>query len=224
MFSSVTIDQRFRAPFGAVVCGPTMSGKSHYIFKLIKNADRMISRPVDRVVYCYGAWQSAFQDLQNRVEFLKGLDQVLSDDEFFLPSQHTLLIVDDLASEIANNPKASKLFTQGIHHLNVSIILIMQNLYKQGKAMRDIHLNSQYMILFRNCRDVNQIKTLSCQMGLPHLPQAYQRATSEEYEPLIVDMQSSTPDYLRLKSHIMPDQIARIYARGILPCRNTSVN
>ena len=223
MFCVANTDTRFRAPFGAVVCGPTMSGKSHYVFKLIKYADLMISKPVQRIVYCYGAWQPAFDDLKN-IELIRGVDRLLSSEDFFDPKQHTLLILDDLADEISKSSKASKLFTQGIHHLNVSVIFITQNLYKQGKSMRDIHLNCQYLVLFRNCRDVNQIKTLSRQMGLPHLPEAYERATSEQYEPLVIDMQSNTPNYLRLRSHIMPDQYTRLYVKDSLPCRKACEN
>ena len=109
------------------------------------------------------------------------MDSVFKDNDFFRSGESTLLILDDLASELSGNPKASKLFTQGIHHRNVSIVFITQNLYKQGKAMRDIQLNCQYLVLFRNCRDVNQIEVLSNQMGLPHLPEAYRKVTSQPF-------------------------------------------
>ena len=68
--------------------------------------------------------------------------------------------------------------------------------------MRDTQLNSQYLVLFKNCRDVNQIKVLSNQMGLPHLPESYRKVTSQAYQPLVVDMRPGTPDYLRVMSFL----------------------
>ena len=225
MYKVLEVDHRFRAPFGAIVCGPTMSGKTVFVSNLIQHRDKMIDKVTPRVVYCYGQWQEGFEVMQRKIgdslEFVKGIDEVFSSESFFDPKVHTLLILDDLAQELTNHPQASKLFTQGIHHKNVSVVLIMQNLYKQGKSMRDIHLNCQYLILFRNCRDVNQIKTLSRQMGLSHLPSAYEKVTAEAFQPLIVDMRPGTPDYLRVRSHVLPQDYTRVYLKSStsLPCR-----
>lgn len=180
----------------------------------------MIDKPMNRVVYCYGAWQDAFNHMEN-VEFYKGLTGIFDSDDFFDPKTNTLLILDDLSQELANHNKASKLFTQGIHHLNISTILIMQNLYKQGKAMRDIHLNTQYYVLFRNCRDVNQVDFLSKQMRLSHIPKAYDKVTSEAFQPIVIVLKPDTPAYLRVTSNIFPSEFKRIFVKEgtILPCQ-----
>ena len=101
--------------------------------KLIENSNKMISKEINRVNYCYGEWQSEFDKMES-VEFVKGIDSVFNDKNFFKSGENTLLILDDLANELSGNPRASKLFTQGIHHKNVSIVFITQNLYKQGKS------------------------------------------------------------------------------------------
>ena len=142
-----------------------------WVKKLIEHRSEMINKEINRVIYCYGERQSEFDEMES-VEFVKGMDSVVKDNDYFKSGENTLLISGDLANELYGNPKASKLFTQKIHHRNVSIVFITQYLYKQGKAMRDIQLNSKYLVLFKNCRDVNQIKVLSNQMGLPHLPDA----------------------------------------------------
>jgi len=197
-----------------IVVGPTCSGKSHFVFELLRNKAEMIDKPPERIVYCYGEWQEAFGNLEREVDglsFVKGIDEMVNNDGFFDPSKSTLLVIDDLAAEISGNPKASKLFTQGIHHRNVSVILILQNLYKQGTAMRDIHLNNQYLVMFKNVRDVNQVKVLARQMGLDHLPTAYKKVTEGKYQPIVIDMKPDTPDYLRIRSHVLPGQIIRVY-------------
>ena len=48
------------------------------------------------------------------------------------------------------------------------------------------------MILFRNERDKNQIKTLAQQMQTPHLLLAYEDATSMDHGYLVVDFHSRT--------------------------------
>ena len=223
MFLELDSYPRLCAPFGMVVCGPTMSGKSEFVFKLIREKEQLIDKPIDRVVYLYGEWQAGFEGLKD-VEFHKGIDSVVSDATFFDSSQLTVLILDDLGQELSGHPKAAQLFTQGIHHKNICVIFIIQNLYKQGKAMRDIHLNCQYLVLFRNCRDVNQIKVLGRQMGMSHLSEVYEKVTSEAYQPLVIDMRPNTPNYLRLRSHIFPSDLTRIYVKDSLPCPKTLGN
>ena len=206
-----------------------MSGKSEYVFNLVRNKEKMLDNAPDRIVYCYGEFQEGFTDLQTQVpslELIHGLGPVLDDDHFF--SVPTLLILDDLAQEIADDKRASKLFTQGIHHKKVSVLFITQNLYKQGPAMRDLQLNASYLVLFKNIRDVNQIALLSRQMGLPHLSLAYRKVTSEKYTPIVIDMKPDTPDYLRIRSHVDSNvEPVRVYVakRTVIPqeCLSTFV-
>ncbi|XP_055342017.1 uncharacterized protein LOC129590691 isoform X2 [Paramacrobiotus metropolitanus] len=114
----------------------------------------------------------------------------------------TLLILDDLMEEIASATKASALFTRDVHHKNVSVVFISQNLFKQGKNMRDISLNSQYMVVFKSVRDTQQIKTLAHQLGMPHLPEAYKKAIKEPFGYLLINLRPETPDKARLQSNI----------------------
>ena len=67
----VKADARFRSPFGCMVCGPSMSGKSHFIMQLIRK-DLFDPRP-DRIVYAYGSWQDEFIKADG-VEFVSGID------------------------------------------------------------------------------------------------------------------------------------------------------
>jgi hypothetical protein len=63
----------------------------------------------------------------------------------------------------------------------MSIIFVTQNLFKQGKAMRDIALNCQVQVLFKNPRDVNQVKLLGRQLGIPLLHLAYTKAVKKPF-------------------------------------------
>ena len=94
-----------------------------WVKKLIENRNEMINKEINRAIYCYGEWQSEFDRMEN-VEFIKGMDSVFKDNDFLKPGENTLLILDDLANELSGNPRASKLFTQGIHHKNVLVVFV----------------------------------------------------------------------------------------------------
>ena len=55
MYPNLECDKRFR--------WPTMSGKSEFVFTMIRNKELMIDKPPQRIVYCYGEWQPKFDEL-----------------------------------------------------------------------------------------------------------------------------------------------------------------
>ena len=59
------------------------------------------------------------------------------------------------------DPRIADLFTKRSHHRNTSVVYLTQNLFPQGKACRDIILNTQYMVLLNNPIDRQQVVTLA---------------------------------------------------------------
>ena len=58
---SVRANLKFLCPFGGIISGPTMSGKSELVFQLIQNAGDVFYPLPDRIVYAYGVWQKKFE-------------------------------------------------------------------------------------------------------------------------------------------------------------------
>lgn len=56
------------------------------------------------------------------------------------------------------------LFTQGCHHRKISVVFITQNFFPKGIKCRTIALNTTYLILMKNVRDVSQVTTLGRQI------------------------------------------------------------
>ena len=54
MYPNLECDKRFRWPFRAIIYWPTMSGKSEFVFTMIRDKELMIDKPPQRIVYCYG--------------------------------------------------------------------------------------------------------------------------------------------------------------------------
>jgi hypothetical protein len=198
----VRTNLKFRCPSGIHIVGPTMSGKSTLTRRLLNDRDELFIKPFDRVIYAYSVLQDSFKKIKGNVEFIQGISAILENENFFDPNENNLLVLDDLMDEIADNHRASVLFTRGIHHKNVTVIFLYQNLFKKGTAMRDITLNSQYFLLFKSPRDVQQIKLLGRQLGLPHLECAYKKAIKERYGFLLVNLHPECDERLRLQSNI----------------------
>ena len=81
-------------PFTCIVAGPSGSGKTVFTTRLIENAKVLIEPAPDRILWCYGIYQTFFSDVKN-VEFHEGLPNL----DNFDGKQRTLLILDDLMHE-----------------------------------------------------------------------------------------------------------------------------
>ncbi len=121
----------------------------------------MISKKTDNIVFIYSVWQPLYDDLlkmyNNNIKFIEGIPQTLDDDFLFPVNKTSLVIIDDFMLEASSNKEVEKLFTVYVHHKNVSVIYILQNLFVQGKSSRTISLNTNYLVIFRNSRDASQI-------------------------------------------------------------------
>ena len=199
------MDVRFKHPFTCMVAGPTGSGKSVFTFKLISEAYDQITPPPEKILYCYGEYQSVFADYP-QVTFHEGLP----DNNEFDGKHRTLLILDDLMSEAGDG--VSNIFTKLSHHRNVSVIFLTQNLF--FKSQRTMNLNTQYLVLFRNPRDALQVSTLGRQMypgNGKFLVEAFKMATEKPYGYLLIDLRADTLEKYRLRSNIFAGERQYVY-------------
>lgn len=200
---------KLQHPFTMLVAGPTGCGKSFFVRDLIKFKRQMIWPIPDKVVWFYGIYQSLYDEIPE-VEFVEGLSTNYRD----LLGSNTLFIIDDLMTECGSDKRLTNLFTKGSHHLNLSVIFITQNFFHKGREMREISLNAQYLLLCKNRRDQSQIMHLGKQLFPTHLKffqEVYEDATKKPYSYLFIDLRSDTPEQMRLRTQILPNQIQYIY-------------
>jgi hypothetical protein len=93
--SVVDMELRLKHPFCGLLTGGTGFEKTVFTFKLISEAQRRITPPPEKIIYCYGEFQEIFNDYPE-VEFTEGLPDISQ----FDGSHRTLLIIDDLLSEV----------------------------------------------------------------------------------------------------------------------------
>ena len=218
-----TIDQdqlHFAHPFSMILAGGRRTGKTYFTKTLLERNRDLISVPLDTIVWFYGASQEqVFSELAKtihsygqRIEFVRGLPQDSSVQDFIMniPGQQKLIVLDDLMEKASNRVDVAELFTHGRHD-SVSIMFLTQNFFHRSKYARDMSLNIDYAVFFKNTRDPSMVIHLGQQMGnVKFLKQAYHAATNNPFSHLFIDMRSDTLDALRYRSNVL-DETQTVY-------------
>lgn len=201
------MDTRLQHPFTMIASGPTSCGKTFFVGRFLKYLDRICNVRFDRILVYYAEWQdtyeNGFKPAYGKIEFHEGLPD--PKDYSHDNSNKKLIIIDDLMRESSSNV-VEDIFVRGSHHKSISALYLNQNLFHKGQ--RDISLNANYLVLFKNPRDRAQIFYLARQI-YPENPkfirEIYFDATRRSFSYLFIDLKQSTPDELRFRACIFPD-------------------
>lgn len=203
----LVIDATLQAPFSCGVFASRGSGKSVFTKNLLLSS--IIYPPIKKVVWLYKTWQeNLFQELQNQslfeIEFMDDLPNF----ELIESKENICFVIDDMMQESSNSNQVSSLFTRG-RHMNISVIYLAQNLFHRGKHSRDISLNLDYIVMFKNVRDKLQIKSFARQMfpdNSKFLIDSYTDATKKPYGYLFLDLKPNSFDQARIRGNILENQ------------------
>ena len=207
----ISSSMTFIHPFSMVLSGPSFSGKTRWTSDLLQTS--LITPSPQRIIWCYGQWQPMYEEVRkwmSNIKFIRGIPHQLSEETFLDTDQRNLIVFDDLMSEAKCDQRIADLFTKGSHHRNMSVIYLTQNLFPQGKACRDIALNTQYLVLFNNPIDRQQVATLSKRIFLSsstNFMKIYEQATARPYGYLVVDLKAGTPELERLHTNIFETKL-----------------
>ena len=154
-------DLKFRHPFSCIVSGPSGSGKTSFVKRFLRNLRDLCSVQsfAGGVVWCYGEKSAVPSRLPVDVIIHEGVPEVFGS----ASGEPSLVILDDLLNYVYSK-QVCELFMRGSHHRNISVILITQNLFHQGRFCRDISLNAHYIVAFKNVRDKKQFMYLASQV------------------------------------------------------------
>ena len=190
------IDTKSERVFMSLV-GPSGCGKTHFIFDLIRN--NVFTPPFDKILYFYKYDQDIFKDAVKEfgadlIEFIEGVNFDLIKS---LPADGTnyLLIFDDSCGDICDTAELEDLATAG-RHKRLHVIYVKHNLFQKTKR-RTTEIGTNYIVLFKNPRDKNQIQILANQTKIPELVEWFNSATSKPYGNLMIDFSNKQDDHLR---------------------------
>ena len=206
-------DTQLQHPFSCIIAGASQSGKTVLVSKLLRSLDLVVSPRIKEIIISYSEDQPIYHELaagDSRVKLVKGSDfEITSGD-------HTLVCVDDQMNSCLNDKKIQDLFTKGVHHRSISVLLITQDLYPQEKFARTIRRNSTYMFVLRSPTFRSQISFLGRQI-FPEAPKyllnAYEKATTNVYSYLFINLHPTCPDMLRVSSGILPNEDHVVYVK-----------
>ncbi len=142
----------------------------------------------------------------SNIEFIRGIPYDLDTDDFFDVTKRNIIILDDMMSTTALDPKVSDLFSEGSHHRSLGVINLTQNLFPPGRNAVTQRRNTQYMIIFKSPMSQDQIRTLGtyiCPGRLYEFLNVCNTATDRPHGYLVIDAKQDTLDAERFKTDIV---------------------
>ena len=200
----VKFDCKFKCPTTIMVAAPTKAGKTTLVNKILDNREKMFDIIPKSIYWCFSESQPSYS--LKYVNYIKGLPDMK---KFQNDKTHKLLIIDDLMSESKN---LVDIFTKGCHHWNMTIIFILQDIFYDKK--RTNRINSQYIILMKSPGDKLTALNLAKQMfpkNTNYFMDAYSKATEKPHGYLLIDLEQNTPECLRLRTNILPNETTIVY-------------
>ncbi|MEL7181508.1 MAG: hypothetical protein AAFN63_16915 [Pseudomonadota bacterium] len=188
------------------VAGPSHSGKTTFVLRLLEHRHEVFHCTPNRVIWCYGIYQPDLNAYLAQKEYITHNDIIPVSDI----QPYDIVVLDDLIHESKNSQDVTSMFTRAAHHKPCFIIFIMQNLFPPGKESRTRSLNTHYYCLYKNPRDKSQVEFLARQI-LPRNPKAlinvFEAATEKPHSYLFLDLTQECPEQYRFRSNLFEKPI-----------------
>ena len=210
-------DISLKHPFRLMCAGASGTGKTTFVAKLLKNIKEMVDEDFDMILFSYSQEQPLYEEIKQEtpgITWVEGYDTGMDDMYLSDSTQKKLVVFDDQMESLTNNFDFQNFFTKKSHHMNISVIFLVQNIYYKSKCMRTINLNTTVYAIFKSPRDMSQVYLLSRQLypGMAkYMVESYKDATRNSFGYLIVDIDPRTLDNLRLRTNIFPGDTLVVY-------------
>jgi hypothetical protein len=205
-------DVSVKHPFRMICTGASGVGKTMFVKTFLENLVNITSSEFNTILFSYSVNQPLYDQMRKdmpSIVWVKGCSASDIEDHLLPDTGNKLLIIDDQMMESSTTPFLLSLFTKLSHHLNTSIIFIVQNIFFQGKFFRTISLNATCFCIFKNPRDQRQISFIAsqiCPWNPKYVCQAYKDATKQPFSYLFIDLRPDLDDSLRIRARILdPD-------------------
>jgi len=196
------MDIRFKNESVIAVAGPSTSGKTVFVTRLIQYKKQLFRKPITGVKWFYSPEGGP---PPSGVTAIKGMSDQWTD--FINPWD--IVVIDDLLIETASNKLLTAAFTRLAHHKPCTLVYITQNLFHKAADARTRSLNMHYLVMMKNPRDATQISHIARQMypnASEALVEVYRSVTANSpYSYLLIDFHQDTPTELRIRTNIFPD-------------------
>ena len=73
------MDTRLKHPFPMLMTGPTSSGKTYFVKRLLEGGEDTIQNPPENIIWCYGMDQKLYHDMQETIPNITFVEDVPND-------------------------------------------------------------------------------------------------------------------------------------------------
>lgn len=165
-------DYKFQTPCAISITGPSQSGKSSFIVKLIEFRQQMFTQDFKQCFYCQPAnlcirSNPIFNEIVKHfptAELVCGLPNI-SKLNLDMDNSSKLVILDDLMIDVLNSSEMIQLISVEIHHSNITLLVSLHNFYCPSKHGLTFVRNLNYKIFFYNRLDLRELKAISNQVS-----------------------------------------------------------
>ena len=191
-----------------IVSGCSGSGKTVFVKNLLKYRDQLFLTPITHVLFIYKHWQREYDEIESMKLSVSFMDTLPTEEEvekWTACHQHSIMICDDMLTEIMNNEFICNLFTRLSHNFKVTTVLLLQNISMNGKYRSMLCKNAHVNVLMRSARDNYSLRSLGQQLGEYNILKfAYKDATDVPFGYLICDTHPNTDRFFRYRTNIFP--------------------
>lgn len=202
-------DFQFKLPSNTIICGPSSSGKTSFLLKLLENYNNLFIPTPQSILYCYGEYNKTVPVLEKWG--IKTISGIPTEEDFQAQVKPALIILDDCMSSVTEE-YLEKLFTKQSHHQDLGVVLITQQLF--DKKIKTARLNSHYLVLMRSPSAAKQVQIIGQHLfpnKLKYFMESYDAATKNQYGYLVIDQHPSSSNLLRLRTDIFPPNNTTVF-------------
>lgn len=214
-----------------LISGPSESGKTRICKKLIDNRGSMFfGGGPEKILFSYRHFQPDYHELQRQhpdIVFTKGvpsredvkaLTGLSSLDEFRSEQNpdpqnrpHLMICIDDNISAVVNDSFMEELITGYSHHLNLTTVILSQNIFYQGKKSVTLMQNFNYYVFTGSMRVMSKLQTFGLQIfgnnkRRKGFLEAFDYICKKKYGYLVLDVSSGSRPMHMLRSNIFPQE------------------
>ena len=194
---------KLEKPFRLIVGGGSGSGKSFFVQKLIE--ENHFQSSFEQIKYIYPDYLDECPtefDTECHVECIPGLPDKRT---LSLIETNSLVIIDDLMLEVSKCEDIARLFTVIARKKNISVILIVQNVYQQGKQFRNIRLSATGIVLFKFYAGIDSNYRILRDVGLASYisKKTVEEIYSTRYRYIYLDLHPNRQsDFIAIRTNI----------------------
>ena len=179
-------ENKFDYPFRIFISGSSQSGKTHFARELLSHKD-VFQHNVQSIKYYHPDYLSNrpiqwHDSLDVPITYSSGLPTL---DELCNITSHTCIVIDDLYEECINNKAIDYLFRVLSGKKTISVIVMSQRYFAQGRFGMNIRNNCNFTVLMRNV-DARVNSKVACLINLKNpVTKAIEDTCSNNYYPYI---------------------------------------